>query len=171
MSMFKFHDSNFLNGFNRSDIVATVDTYNGNQFALSNDTAVPFTNAAGVQTGDGYVMMNIIDKPEILNTDDYYVTAGEYIRAFRLKDYVGLEVDLSEDLISDAWADVAVGNYLVGRSADDTTETMGWKKAADVSSYEIYLVVKAKTTFGSYTTDKAGGTVKGGYLCEIKSSN
>lgn len=171
MSMFKFHDSNYLNGFNRSDVKATVDTYNGNQFKIYNDTAVPYTNATEVQAGDGYVMMNIIDKPEITSTDSYKVVANEYIRAFRLKDFVGLEVDLSADLVSDAWASVSVGDTLVGRSAADTTETMGWKKAADVSSYEIYLVVKAKTTFGSFTVDAGGGTVEGGYLCEIKSSN
>lgn len=171
MSMFKFHDSNYLNGFNRADIVATVDTYNGNQFKIVNDTAVPFTNATEVQGGDGYVMMNIIDKPEVINTDDYKVVAGQYIRGFRLKDFVGQEVDLSEDLVSDAWADVAVGNTLVGRSVADTTATMEWKKLADITGYEIYLVVKAKTTYGSFTVDKSGGAVKGGYLCEIKSTN
>lgn len=169
--MFKFHDSNYLNSFNRPDVKATVDTYNGNQFKVHNDTAVPFTNATEVQAGDAYVMMNIIDKPEVLNTDDYKVVANEYIRAFRLKDFVGQEVDIAANLISDAFADVSVGNYLVGRSAADTTNTMGWKKAADVTGYEIYLVVKAKTTFGTFTVDAGGGAVKGGYLCEIKSTN
>ena len=168
MSMFKFHDSNFLGKSNHPEITATVDTYNGNQFKLVGDTAVPHATAAEVQAGDGYVMMNIIDKPEILNTDDYKVVSGEYIRAFRLKDFVGEKVDLTADIVSDAFADIAVGDTLVGRSSADTTSPMEWKKLADVTGYEVYLKVIKKTTFGLFTID---GTVAGGYLCKIVSTN
>jgi len=166
--MFKFHDSNFLGKSNHPEITATVDTYNGNQFKLVGDTAVPHATAAEVQAGDGYVMMNIIDKPEILNTDDYKVVSGEYIRAFRLKDFVGEKVDLTADIVSDAFADIAVGDTLVGRSSADTTSPMEWKKLADVTGYEVYLKVIKKTTFGLFTID---GTVAGGYLCKIVSTN
>jgi len=171
MSLFKFHDSNYLNVANHPDIAATVDTYNGNQFKLSGKTAVPHATVAEVQAGDGYIMLNIIDKPEILNTDDYKVKAGEYIRAYRLKDVIGLEFDLSGDLVSDAFADVTVGSKLVGRSTVDTTDTMEWKVLADVTGYEVYLEVEKKTTFGTFTIDKNGGSVAGGYLVKVVSIN
>lgn len=303
MSLFKFHDSGFVNGFHGSNIEASTDTYNGYQFSVSGDEAVPFEDADDAKAGDIYVMMNIIDKPEISNTDDYKVVDGEKIRAFRLKDYVGKKVDMSQDLIyfrdtgtkqaetatvagtieadgvgnatvivtasgmanspktisvavenndtaaqvagkirtaltsdadvghtttgffvvsgSDAaviltakvatandstinisidngtckgltaaltsanttpgklpittnalmWEDIAVGDYLVPRTSDDTDFPMKWKKVASVTGYEVYLVVKSKTTFGAFTVDKNVGTVIGGVLCEILSTN
>lgn len=167
MSLFKFQDSNFLNGYNRPDVVATVDTYNGYQFTITDGTAVALADATAAKLGDGYVMWNIIDKPEIINTDSYKVVDGEYIRAFRLKDFVGQRVEMSADLVTDAFAGVAKDDTLVARATDDTTNTMKWKKAADVSAYTIYLKVIAKTTFGAFTVDADGGTVKGGYTCEI----
>ena len=169
MSLFKFHDSNFINTFNNPTIVATVDTYNGYQFAVIDGEAVAFANAAAAEVGDIYVMNNIIDKPEILNTDSYKVSDGEYIRGFRLKDFVGLSVDMSADLVTDAFAGVSVGDTLIPRAtSEDTTNTMKWKKAADVSDYVIYLEVTKKTTFGAFTVDGDGGTVAGGYVCEVK---
>lgn len=174
MSLFKFNDSNFLNGFNLSDVVATADTYNGYQFAVTHVngvvSATPLTNATAAQAGDFYVMFNIIDKPEIENTEDYKVTSGEYIRAFKMKDYVGQYVCLSSDLLTDTYSGVAVGNKIVPRTVADTTNTMKWKVDA-ASGYEVYLEVVKKTTFGSFTVDAGGGTVPGGYLCVIKSTN
>jgi hypothetical protein len=171
MSLFKFHDSNYLNGYNDPTIVATVDTYNGNQFKKSSGTAVPFATATEAQAGDIYVMFNIIDKPEITSTDSYKVSAGEYIRGFRLKDYVGQQLDMSADLITDAFSGVVAGDKLVPRTTADTTDTMKWKKLADITGYEVYLEVVKKTTFGAFTTDIGGGTVAGGYLVEVKSTN
>lgn len=171
MSLFKFHDSNYLNVANHPDVAATVDTFNGNQFKLVGKTAVPHATATEVQSGDGYIMFNIIDKPEILNTDDYKVKAGEMIRAYRLKDIVGLELDMSADLVTDAFSGVTEGAKLVGRSSADTTNAMEWKVLADVTGYEIYLEVEKKSTFGSFTVDKDGGTVAGGYVVVVRSTN
>lgn len=180
MSLFKFHDSNFINGSNTPNITATEDTYNGNVFAVSyaatvdgstvEVAATPLADATAAQAGDFYVMMNIIDKPEILNTEDYKVTIGQKIRGFKFKDYVGQFVDLSADLVTDAFAGVAVGNKLVPRTLADTTNYMKWKVDA-ASSYEVYLEVVKKTTFGAFTVDAGGGTVAGGYLCVVKSTN
>jgi hypothetical protein len=149
MSLFKFHSSNFINGFNDPTIKATVDTYNGYQFKKSDGTAVAHATATEAQAGDIYVMFNIIDKPEILNTEDYKVKAGEYIRGFRLKDYVGLQLDMSADLVTDTFSGVVKGDKLVPRTTADTTDTMKWKKLADVTGYEVYLEVVDKTTFGT----------------------
>lgn len=174
MSLFKFHDSNFINGYNIPNIVATSDTYNGNVFDITHVNgaihATPLADATTAQAGDFCVMMNIIDKPEIENTEDYKVIANEYIRGFRFKDYIGQYVDLSADLVTDTFSGVAVGNKLVPRSVADTTNTMKWKVDA-ASGYEVYLEVVKKTTFGAFTIDAGGGTVAGGYLCIIKSTN
>jgi len=169
MSLFKFHDSNFINGFNKGNVLAIANTYNGNQFNVVSDTQVKVPDLATAKLGDIYVMLNIIDKPEILNTEDYYVIANEYIRAFRLKDFVGQQFDMSADLVTDAYADVAVGNYIIPRSVADTTNTMLWTKTADPSTYAIYLKVIKKTTFGAFTVDAGGGTVAGGYVVEVMS--
>ena len=171
MSLFKFHDSNFLNGYNKPNVVAIANTYNGYQFNVVSDTQVIVPDLATAKLGDIYVMFNIIDKPEIINTDEYKVVAGEYIRAFRLKDLVGQQFDMSADLITDAFADVAVGNYIIGRSVADTTNTQKWTKTADPSTYEIYLKVIRKTTFGSFTIDAGGGTVPGGYVVEVMAND
>jgi len=167
MSMFKFHDSNFLNKSNHPEIIATTDTYNGNQFKLVDDTAVPNATEADVKAGETYIMANIIDKPEILNTDDYKVVSGEAIRAYRLKDFSGEKFDISADLVIDAFTSVNKGDKLVGRSAADITDTMGWKVATDVTGFAVYLEVVKKTTFGAFTVDKNGGSVAGGYLVKV----
>ena len=171
MSLFKFYDSNFITVPNHPDVVASANTYNGYQFKLVGDTATVHATAAEVQSGDGYIMLNIIDKPEILNTDEYYVKSDEHIRAYRLKDLVGLKLELSADLVTDEFAGVTDGALLVGRSTADTTDGMKWKVLADVTGYEVYLKVVKKTTFGAFTSDGAGGTVDGGYLVQIMSTN
>lgn len=168
MSMFKFHDSNYLYKSNHPDVTATVTTYNGNMFKIVTtagvDTAVPFATDAEVKAGDAYVMLNVIDKPEILNTEDYCVNSGEHIRAYRLKDFVNEKIDVSADLVTDAFSTVSVGDTLVGRCAADTTNTMGLKKVTDLTGYGMHYVVVAKTTFGAFTAD---GNVPGGYLLKV----
>lgn len=171
MSLFKFYDSNFITVPNHPEVVASANTYNGYQFKLVGDTATVHATAVEVQAGDAYVMLNIIDKPEVLNTDEYFVKSGEFIRAYRLKDLVGFKLELSADLITDAFSGVNAGDLLVGRSTADTTDGMKWKVLADVTGYEVYLKVVKKTTFGAFTSDGAGGTVDGGYLVQVMSIN
>ena len=97
--MFKFHDSNISKRFNKPNITAITDTYNGYQFNVLADTQVVVSDATSAKLGDMYVMLNIIDKPEIINTDDFKIESGEKIRAFRIKDFVGQQVDMSADLL------------------------------------------------------------------------
>jgi len=167
MSLFKFHDTNYITYPNHPEVVASADTYNGYQFKLVGDTATVFANATEVKTGNGYIMFNIIDKPETWNTDDYKVVSGQYIRAFRLKDLVGQKLDMSSDLVTDTYSTVSVGDKFVGRSTADTTSTFKWKKDA-ASDYNIYLEVMSKSTFGTFTSDGAGGTVAGGYVVIVR---
>lgn len=170
MSLFKFYDSNYLNVPNRPEVVATTNTYNGFQFKLVDDEAVPHVTDEEVKAGNGYVMFNLIDKPEILNTDDYHVKKGENIRAYRLKDVVGLKFDMSADLVTDAFKNVDKGDFLVGRSDADVNDPMKWKVVEDVTGYKVYLKVVKKTTFGAFTIDAGGGVVPGGYLVEVCSA-
>lgn len=164
MSLFSFFDSNYMNKSNHPEIVATVDTCNGYQFKLSDDTAVANATADDVKAGETYFMFNIIDKPEIENTGDYKVSAGEYIRAYKLKDFVGEKFNMSYDLVTDTYANVSKGDKLVGRSTADTTNTMKWKKLADVSGYSVYLEVVDKTSFGNFTYELSSN---GGYVVKV----
>lgn len=165
--MFSFYDTNFIGKSNYPDIKATVDTYNGYQFKLDSGTAVANATADDIKAGEIYFMYNIIDKPEIENTEDYYVEANEYIRAFRLKDFAGMSFNFSSDLVTDTYATVNVGDKLVGRSTANTTDTMKWNVAADVTGYSVYLEVMKKTTFGTFTYQKGAGTIPGGYIVKV----
>lgn len=99
MSLFKTHDTNFIGKANHPNIVATVDTYPGYVFGITAGEAVAVADDTAALTAEFYVMTNIIDQPEILNTDDYHVSDGEHIRATRLKDLAELKVDMSQDLV------------------------------------------------------------------------
>jgi len=99
LSLFKFLDSNFLSHPNHPSCVAGFDTYNGYQFKVVSNTATVIATDTEAKTANINVMMNIIDKPEIWNTDEYKVTSGQYIRAFKLKDYAGLKISMSQDLV------------------------------------------------------------------------
>ena len=116
-------------------------------------------------------MMNIVDKPEIRNYADYSVTAGEYIRAFKLNSVIGEKVELSSDLVIDGAtglppvAPLVVGTALVPTVATDPN-LMIWKTIANPAGYSAYLEVTDITTFGLFTIDNAGV----GYECKIKSA-
>lgn len=99
MSIFKFHDSNYINKPNYPNIEASVDTYNGYQFVVSDGEAVAIADDTAAKIADIYVMHNIIDQPEIENTDDYHVADGDKIRAIRLKNHIGEKFDMSQDLL------------------------------------------------------------------------
>lgn len=165
--MFSFFDTNFMSKPNHPEIKATAKTYNGYQYRLHNETAVAHADLATAKTNEIYFMYNIIDKPEILNTGDYCAEIGEYVRSFRLKDFSEQNFNMSSDLVTDAYAGVSVGDTLVPRSIADTTDTMKWKKTADVSGYGVYLEVISKTLYGSFTYQKGAGTIPGGYVVKV----
>jgi hypothetical protein len=109
---------------------------------------VPATLAEG-QGKDLWVVNNRIDQPEILNKQDFVVASGEYVRAFRLADLVGLPVELDTSVVSTAYADLAVGDKLIPCDAVTHTTNAGkWVEGA-TTSYSIYLEVLEKTSFGN----------------------
>lgn len=177
MGLFKFQNySAIKNVQDNPRVEAVVETVNGNVFGVGDNVVVgartireaqvPFANATAAQ-GDVWVMMNIVDKPEIRNYADYSVLAGEKIRAIKLNNLIGEIVELSGDLVIDSGAlPPAVGVALVPTVAADAPDLMIWKTIADPANYSVYLEITAVTTFGTFTIDNAGV----GYECKIKSA-
>ena len=178
MSMFKFQNySAIKNAQDNPRVRATALTKNGYVFGVQDnynvegviysEAAVPFADAAAAKAGDVWVAINIIDKPELMNTSDYVINAGEYIRAFNLSKLHGEKVEITSDLVIDDYANVAVGDKLIPANvADNGSASMKWKKATD-TGYSVCLEVTAKTTFGVFTID---GNVGGGFECKITSN-
>ena len=137
-----------------STTLTLTPTYTAGTDAVTyKEAAEASTNDAGAKADKLYVAMNIIDTPELWNQADFVIPAGSYIRAFNLNDLVGYPVELSSDLVTTAYASVAVGEFLVPVPAG--ANAMMWKKATD-TGYACVLKVIEKTTFG--------GT---GFYCKI----
>lgn len=171
MGLFKFQNySAIKNAQDNPRILATADTYNGYVFKVVDgaggiESATPCVDADDAKVADLHIMLNVVDKPELLNYADYKVETGEYIRGFRLKNLIGEKVEFTSDLVTDTYSTVNVGDYLIPRSLADTTNTMKWKKST-VTGHGICLKVTAKNTFGVFTIDGSGG----GYECKIVSN-
>lgn len=155
----------------------TIENYNGGLTTVTitpvytsgsdgvsyNKAALPFADDAEAKAGQVWIAMNIEDKPEILNTDDFQIKVGEYIRAVNLNHIIGEYVEISGDLCTTSFNSVSVGDILVPIPAG--TNNMKWKKTTD-TGYGVCFEVVEKTTFGMFTVDGAGG----GYTCQIKSN-
>lgn len=182
MGLFKFQNySAIKNAQDNPRVIASVETVNGNVFGIVDTPNLAGTATTEVQTpfaddaaakGDVWVMMNIVDKPEVRNYADYSVLAGEYIRAFKLNSVIGEKVELSGDLVIDGAtklppvAPLAVGTTLVPTVDADAPNLMIWKTIANPAGYSCYLEVTGVTTFGLFTIDNTGV----GYECKIKSA-
>ena len=172
MSLFKFQNySAIKNAQDNPRVVATAITKNGYAFGITDASGAEnqgvFADATSAK-GDVWVAINVIDKPEIMNTSDYQIEVGEYIRAFNLNKLVGEKVELTKDLVVTAYASVAVGDKLIPcNGTDDATTPMLWRKAIITDTgYNVVLEVTAKTAFGAFTID---GSVAGGFEAKIKS--
>lgn len=120
-----------------------ADTKNGQVLVLDEAKGeASFPNATEAKGKDLWVAFNIVDKPEIRNTNEFKIEAGEFVRAFYLADLVGLPVLVGNQVIDGDYADVEVGDILAPK------ETTGlWEVVADASDYAITLEVIKKTTF------------------------
>ena len=167
MGLFKFQNySAIKNAQDNPRVIASVETVNGNVFGIvdtanaantaTTEVQTPFADAAAAQ-GDVWVMMNIVDKPEVRNYADYSVLAGEYIRAFKLNSVIGEKVELSGDLVTNGGGlPPAVGVYLVPTVDGDAPNLMIWKTIANPAGYSCYLEITGITTFGLFTIDNTG---------------
>ncbi len=107
--------------------------------------AVP-ADATAAQGADVYVAFNIIDKPEVRNSEDFVIEAGEYVRAFLLADVKEMPVLLSDAVLVDH-AGLVKGDVLVAQEG-----TGKWVKADGTviiaDNYAVKLEVIEKNTFG-----------------------
>src|SRR5699024_2601848 len=99
------------------------------------------TAAGDVEGKELHVAFNIVDKPEIRNTNDFKIEEGEFVRAFRLADLVGLPVLVGHGVLADDLADVAKGDILVAEA-----DTGNWVKGSDATN-AIQLEVVEKNMF------------------------
>ena len=155
-----------VDGVNMGESACTLSmAYTAGTDAVSYDeAAVPFTDDAATKAGQVYVAMNIIDKPETINTSDYQVEIGEYVRSINLNNMIDEYVEISSDLCTTAFSSVSVGDKLV--PIPSGSNNMKWKVSVD-TGFGVVLVVKKKTAFGAFTID---GSSDGGYLCQISSN-
>jgi hypothetical protein len=172
MGLFKFQNySAIKNAQDNPRVVARATSVNGYVFGIADsngaETQTAFADATAAK-GEVWVMMNIVDKPELDNYTDYNVVSGEYIRAFKLNNLVSEKVELTSDLIVDSvGTGVVVGSHLVPCNATDNAATpMKWKTIVDPTGYSVYLEVTALTTFGLFTIDNSGA----GYEAKIKTA-
>ncbi len=85
-----------------------------------------------------HVVANIDDQPSLFAKEDVEVAKDAHVRAFRLADLQGLEIELGGEALADEAP--AKGDKLI---ADVNGK---WKKAADVTGYALYLEVTALNT-------------------------
>lgn len=124
-----------------------ADTKNGQVLFLDEVNGVAaFPTADQATGGDVHVAFNIVDKPEIRNTNEFVIGEDEYVRAFRLADLVGLPVLLGNQAITTAIGEVVKGDFLVPEA-----DTGNWVKADGTtviaSEYAVSLEVVAKNGF------------------------
>jgi hypothetical protein len=129
---------------------AVIELKNGSLVIPDDVTGLAPTaaTAAIAKSKDVYVVLNIIDKPEIRNSADFKIKAGEPVRAFKLADLADFPVELSYDLVKDAYTAVTVGSVLV--PCDDATDATakGMWKVSVATDYTVGIKVLEKTTFG-----------------------
>jgi hypothetical protein len=158
-----------IENYNGSTTTATITTeYTAGSNATSyQEAAVPFASDTEAKTAQVYIAMNVQDKPEVLNTDEYQIEVGEPVRSINLNKLIGEMVELSGDLVTTSYSTVAKNDILV--PVPSGTNNMKWKKTTD-TGYGVALKVINKTPFGSFTIDAGNGTVVGGFECKIVSN-
>lgn len=126
MYMFKFHT---IGAYNRQvnipDATADVALKNGLGVNFDEGTRKATLHAKGLKP---YVVMNLLDKPELASPNDYTIEVGEYARLFDVDSLAGLTVEFDSDATGDTIADLKPGDTLgfiagTGRigAAGDTT--------------------------------------------------
>lgn len=149
--MVKFREiGTYKNAVNIGYCVASVEMHNGQvvEYDIATKTAKLPTDA----TKEGLALvMNSIEKPEILSPNDYVIEVGEFPRMFTLASLKDRVIDMDMDQVTDDYSDIAVGDYLVPGTDGK------WTKASDVTGYAAYLEVVELT---SYNGEGIGAVVK-----------
>lgn len=156
--MIKFKDSNFITVANHPEVeVGASQTIKlGCPYTVKANKTVVATET----DKDLHIALNIIDKPEVLNTEEFVLKTGDKARDYRMKDLVGFTFEMSENLVTDDYASVTVGKTFVVDTA-----TGGWK-VGTIPAGGVGFEVLGKNTFGMFTVDK-DSDVKGGFDVQV----
>lgn len=140
--MIKFRELGaYKNAKNIGYCVAEAVMKNGQaaEFDLTDCTA----NHPSTAKADGLaIVMNSIEKPEILEPNDYTIEIGEYPRLFTLKSIEGEILDMDMDQIDGQYSDIDEGVTLTPKT-DGT-----WEVQDTLTGYPAYLEVVDLNTYG-----------------------
>lgn len=140
--MIKFRELGaYKNAKNIGYCKATVEMHNGQaaEFDLAAKTAKHPTAAT---TAGLAIVMNSIEKPEILSPNEYVIEVGEYPRLFTLESLKGEILDMDMDQVNGTYStDIDAGVKLTPKT-DGT-----WEVKSSVTGYPAYLEVVDLTSF------------------------
>lgn len=102
---------------------------------------IALPTATTAKSDDLAIVMNVIDKPETLNPDDYTVEVGEFARLFRLDSLADRLLLMNDLAVTTAYGSIDVDDTLV-------VGTDGkWVKETTLTGYAYYLTVIEKNSF------------------------
>lgn len=149
--MVKFRNvGTYKNAVNIGYCVASVEMHNGQvaEYDIATKTAKLPTDAKAEGLA---LVMNSIEKPEILSPNEYVIEVGEFPRMFTLVSLKDRIIDMDMDQVTGDYSDIAVGDKLVPNTDGQ------WEKATDATGYPAYLEVVELT---SYNGEGIGAVVK-----------
>lgn len=124
----------------------TTDTVlkNGNVVTYDLKTKKVAVPSTGKETGLA-IVMNTIDKPEILNPNDFEIGIGENPRIFTLASLKGRVIDMDMDQVGkgEEYSNIVVGDFLVAGTDGKL------KITKDATGYKEYLEVIEKTNYNT----------------------
>ena len=120
---------------------AAVDMKIGMGVVLNRDTKVAQLPTADEAKATPYIVTNIIDQPEVRDSNNFTIAKGEFVRADDLRTVNGLEIEFSANEITTDIASIAKGE-LLGFGADGKLV-----KIAASTGYDTYFNVIEKTSY------------------------
>ena len=141
--MLKFREiGTYKNAVNIGYCTADVVLKNGNVVTFDRATKKAALPETGTEEGLA-IVMNTIDKPEIHEPNEFTIEVGENPRLFVLSSLKGRIIDMDMDQVTDAYATIEVGDFLVA----DTTGKL--KVSESVDGYKEYFKVTEKTSYNA----------------------
>lgn len=143
--MLKFREiGTYKNAVNIGYLTADVVLKNGN--VVTYDLAKKKAELPKTGKEEGLaIVINTLDKPEILEPNDYTIEVGENPRIFTLASLKDRIIDMDMDQVTGTYASIVEGDCLVA----DTNGKLKVVKAASVTDYKEYLKVIEKTTYNA----------------------
>lgn len=139
--MIKFRELGaYKNAKNIGYCVASVEMHNGQvaEFDLAEKTAKFPTDAKAAGLA---IVMNSIEKPEILSPNEYVIEVGEYPRLFILESLKNEILDMDMDQVDGEYSAIEVGKFLVPTTAGK------WEVKDAITGYDAGLEVVELTSF------------------------